>query len=192
MKKIAITGGVGSGKTHISNMFFKLGIPIFTSDDRAKKIINSNIHVKNKLINHLGKDCYRFNKLNKEYVSDLIFNDKSKLQLINSIVHPFVKKDYENWLLHQIGPYTLYESAIIFENNDEYNFDKVIGIVSDVKLRHSRLLSRGMSSSLIQNIMNNQITDDLIVNLSDFIIYNNINVDLIKYINKIHLKILNH
>jgi len=192
MKKIAITGGIGSGKTHISNMFFKLGIPIFTSDDCAKKIINSNIEVKNNLINHLGKDCYRFNKLNKEYVSDLIFNDKSKLQLINSIVHPFVKKDYENWLLHQIGPYTLYESAIIFENNDEYNFDKVIGIVSDVKLRHSRLLSRGMSSSLIQNIMNNQITDDLIVNLSDFIIYNNINVDLIKYINKIHLKILNH
>ena len=192
MKKIAITGGIGSGKTHISNMFFKLGIPIFTSDDCAKKIINSNIEVKNNLINDLGKDCYRFNKLNKEYVSDLIFNDKSKLQLINSIVHPFVKKDYENWLLHQIGPYTLYESAIIFENNDEYNFDKVIGIVSDVKLRHSRLLSRGMSSSLIQNIMNNQITDDLIVNLSDFIIYNNINVDLIKDINKIHLKILNH
>ena len=59
-------------------------------------IINSNIHVKNKLINHLGKDCYRSNKLNKEYVSDLIFNDKSKLQLINSIVHPFVKMDYEN------------------------------------------------------------------------------------------------
>tara|TARA_B110000211_G_scaffold232841_1_gene297526 strand:- start:1095 stop:1673 length:579 start_codon:yes stop_codon:yes gene_type:complete len=192
MKKIAITGGIGSGKTHISNMFFKLGIPIFTSDDCAKKIINSNIEVKNNLINDLGKDCYRFNKLNKEYVSNLIFNDKSKLQLINSIVHPFVKKDYENWLLHQIGPYTLYESAIIFENNDEYNFDKVIGIVSDVKLRHSRLLSRGMSSSLIQNIMNNQITDDLIVNLSDFIIYNNINVDLIKDINKIHLKILNH
>ena len=192
MKKIAITGGIGSGKTHISNMFFKLGIPIFTSDDCAKKIINSNIEVKNNLINDLGKDCYRFNKLNKEYVSNLIFNDKSKLQLINSIVHPFVKKDYKNWLLHQIGPYTLYESAIIFENNDEYNFDKVIGIVSDVKLRHSRLLSRGMSSSLIQNIMNNQITDDLIVNLSDFIIYNNINVDLIKDINKIHLKILNH
>tara|TARA_B110000459_G_C16509353_1_gene447233 strand:+ start:441 stop:1019 length:579 start_codon:yes stop_codon:yes gene_type:complete len=192
MKKIAITGGVGSGKTYISNMFFKLGIPIFTSDECAKKIINSNIHVKNKLINHFGKDCYSSNKLNKKYVSDLIFNDESKLQLINSIVHPFVKKDYENWLDHQQAPYTIYESAIIFENNTENNFDKVIGIVSDVKLRHSRLLSRGMNSSSIKNIMSNQVTDVLIVNFSDFIIYNNVNVDLINDVNKIHLEILNH
>ena len=192
MKKIAITGGIGSGKTHISNMFFKLGIPIFTSDDCAKKIINSNIEVKNNLINHLGKDCYRSNKLNKEYVSDLIFNDKSKLQLINSIVHPFVKMDYENWLHNQVAPYSVYESAIIFENNSENNFDKVIGIVSDVKLRHSRLLSRGMSSSSIKNIINNQVTDALIVKLSDFIIYNNVNSDLINDVNKIHLEILNH
>tara|TARA_B110000114_G_C15009290_1_gene364085 strand:+ start:441 stop:1019 length:579 start_codon:yes stop_codon:yes gene_type:complete len=192
MKKIAITGGVGSGKTYISNMFFKLGIPIFTSDECAKKIIHSNIHVKNKLINHFGKDCYSSNKLNKKYVSDLIFNDESKLQLINSIVHPFVKKDYENWLDHQQAPYTIYESAIIFENNTENNFDKVIGIVSDVKLRHSRLLSRGMNSSSIKNIMSNQVTDVLIVNFSDFIIYNNVNVDLINDVNKIHLEILNH
>ena len=192
MKKIAITGGVGSGKTYISNIFFKLGIPIFTSDECAKKIINSNIHVKNKLINHFGKDCYISNKLNKKYVSDLIFNDKSKLQLINSIVHPFVKKDYENWLDHQVAPYTIYESAIIFENNTENNFDKVIGIVSDVKLRHSRLLFRGMNSSSIKNIMSNQVTDVLIVNFSDFIIYNNLNADLINDVNKIHLEILNH
>ena len=104
----------------------------------------------------------------------------------------------DNALLSQDSENVIKES--IFEGVDQIiipavsknNFDKVIGIVSDVKLRHSRLLSRGMSSSSIKNIINNQVTDALIVKLSDFIIYNNVNADLINDVNKIHLEILNH
>ena len=192
MKKIAITGGIGSGKTYISNMFSKLGIPIYNSDEQAKKITKSNIDVKLALINNFGKDCYVNGNLNKKYISSLIFNDKNKLKLINSIVHPFVNDDYNNWLLIQKSAYTIYESAIIYENGVEHNFDKIIGVISSRDLRNTRLSSRGMDNLSIKNVIDNQISDSTIANLSDFVIYNDLNNDLNNEVNDIHLKILNY
>ena len=192
MKKIAITGGIGSGKTYISNMFSKLGIPIYNSDEQAKKIIKLNIDVKYALINNFGKDCYSNGNLNKKYISSLIFNDKNKLKLINSIVHPFVRDDYNNWLVIQKSAYTIYESAIIYENGVEHNFDKIIGVISPIGLRNTRLSSRGMDNLSIKNVMDNQISDFTIANLSDFVIYNDLNNDLNNDVNDIHSKILNY
>jgi len=192
MKKIAITGGIGSGKTYISNMFSKLGISTYNSDKQAKKIINSNIDVRDDLINNFGKDCFVNGIFNKKYISTLIFNDKNNLKLINSIVHPFVHDDYFNWLLIQKSAYTIYESAIIYENGVEYNFDKIIGVISPRNLRNTRLSHRGMDNLSIRNIIGNQISDSTIANLCDFVIYNDLNHDLLNDINDIHSKILNY
>ena len=192
MKKIAITGGIGSGKTYISNMFSKLGISIYNSDEQAKKIINSNIDVKIDLINNFGKECYVNGILNAKYISSLIFNDKNKLELINSIVHPFVHDDYNNWLLIQKSAYTIYESAIIYENGVEHHFDKIIGVISSTGIRKTRLSSRGMDNLSIKNVMDNQISNTTITNLSDFVIYNDLNNDLHNDVNDIHSKILNY
>ena len=189
MKKVAITGGIGSGKTYISNMFSKLGVPIYNSDKRASKIIASNIDIKRSLINNFGKDCFIGTELNKIYLSKIIFNDKSKLRLINSIVHPFVYLDYRSWLSRQKSIYTLYESAIIYKNASMYKFDKIIGVISENDLKISRLLDRGMKKKSITNIMKNQ-TDDLdIIKISDFLIYNNQN-NLNKDIMRIHSNLL--
>jgi dephospho-CoA kinase len=192
MKKIAITGGIGSGKTYISNMFSKLGISTYNSDKQAKKIINSNIDVRDDLINNFGKDCFVNGIFNKKYISTLIFNDKNNLKLINSIVHPFVHDDYFNWLLIQKSAYTIYESAIIYENGVEYNFDKIIGVISPRNLRNTRLSHRGMDNLSIRNIIGNQISDSTIANLCDFVIYNDLNHDLLNDVNDIHSKILNY
>jgi len=192
MKKIAITGGIGSGKTYISNMFSKLGISTYNSDKQAKKIINSNIDVRDDLINNFGKDCFVNGIFNKKYISTLIFNDKNNLKLINSIVHPFVHDDYFNWLLIQKSAYTIYESAIIYENGVEHNFDKIIGVISPRNLRNTRLSHRGMDNLSIRNIIGNQISDSTIANLCDFVIYNDLNHDLLNDINDIHSKILNY
>ena len=192
MKKIAITGGIGSGKTYISNMFSKLGISTYNSDKQAKKIINSNIDVRDDLISNFGKDCFVNGIFNKKYISTLIFNDKNNLKLINSIVHPFVHDDYFNWLLIQKSAYTIYESAIIYENGAEHNFDKIIGVISPRNLRNTRLSHRGMDNLSIRNIIGNQISDSTIANLCDFVIYNDLNHDLLNDINDIHSKILNY
>ena len=180
MKKVAITGGIGSGKTYISKMFSKLGVPIYNSDQKANSIIKSNIVVKKSIINAFGSDSF----INND------FNNNSKLRLINSIVHPLVYEDYNNWLLGQKNSYTIYESAIIYENDTINNFDKIIGVISDNDLKISRLLSRGMAKLSITNIMKNQAVDTEIIRISDFLIYNNLNNDINKDVMRIHSNLL--
>ena len=192
MRKVAITGGIGSGKSFISNKFNELGVPIYNSDVRANIIINSNITVKELLIKNFGDDSFIDGELNKKLISKIIFNNKSKLDLINSIVHPFVYQDYKSWLLIQNASYTIYESAIIYENNSMHKFDKIIGVISDNKLKISRLLKRGMNMKSITNIMKNQ-TDDLeIIKISNFLIYNNLNNNLSNEIMRIHSNMLDN
>ena len=192
MRKVAITGGIGSGKSFISNKFAELGVPIYNSDVRANIIINSNITVKELLIKNFGDDSFIDGELNKKLISKIIFNNKSKLDLINSIVHPFVYQDYKSWLLIQNASYTIYESAIIYENNSMHKFDKIIGVISDNKLKISRLLKRGMNMKSITNIMKNQ-TDDLeIIKISDFLIYNNLNNNLTNEVMRIHSNMLDN
>ena len=190
MKKVAITGGIGSGKTYISKMFSKLGVPIYNSDQKANSIIKSNIVVKKSIINAFGSDSFINNELNKKHISKTIFNNNSKLRLINSIVHPLVYEDYNNWLLGQKNSYTIYESAIIYENDTINNFDKIIGVISDNDLKISRLLSRGMAKLSITNIMKNQAVDTEIIRIYDFLIYNNLNNDINKDVMRIHSNLL--
>ena len=192
MKKVAITGGIGSGKTYISKMFAELGVPIYNADQKANYIIKSNIVVKKSLINVFGSDSFINNELNKKYISKIIFNDKSKLRLINSIVHPLVNQDYNNWLLDQKCRYTIYESAIIYEADKMNNFDKIIGVISDNDIKISRLLTRGMEKLSITNIMKNQADDTEIIKISDFLIYNNLNNNLNKDVMIIHSNLLDH
>ena len=190
MRKVAITGGIGSGKSFISNKFNELGVPIYNSDVRANIIINSNITVKELLIKNFGDDSFIDGELNKKLISKIIFNNKSKLDLINSIVHPFVYQDYKSWLLIQNASYTIYESAIIYENNSMHKFDKIIGVISDNKLKISRLLKRGMNMKSITNIMKNQ-TDDLeIIKISDFLINKNLNNNLTNEVMRINSNML--
>ena len=135
MKKVAITGGIGSGKSYISNKFAKLGVPIYNSDDRANIIMSTNINVKTSMINNFGNDCYIGDELNKKLVSKIVFNNKSKLRLINSIVHPFVNLDYNAWLQNQKSNYTIYESAIIYENDSIDKFDKIIAYAIETAVK---------------------------------------------------------
>jgi|TARA_B100001059_G_scaffold121163_1_gene121203 dephospho-CoA kinase len=192
MKKVAITGGIGSGKSFISNKFAKLGVPIYNSDVRANIIINSNITVKKLLIKNFGNESFIGEELNKKLISKIIFNNKSKLRLINSIVHPFVNLDYNSWLQNQKATYTIYESAIIYENDSIDKFDKIIGVISDTELKISRLFERGMKRESINNIMKNQ-TDDLdIIRISDFLIYNNLNSNITDEVTRVHSNILDN
>ena len=173
-------------------MFAELGVPIYNADQKANYIIKSNIVIKKSLINAFGSNSFINNELNKKYISKIIFNDKSKLRLINSIVHPLVYQDYNNWLLDQKSSYTIYESAIIYQTNTMNKFDKIIGVISDNELKISRLLIRGMKNLSITNIMKNQAGDSEIIRISDFLIYNNLNNNLNKDVMIIHSNLLDH
>ena len=173
MITVILTGGIGSGKTTVANMFKELGIPIYIADDEAKKLMTRSKVIKRQLIGLFGAHAYTKTGLDKAYLSKAIFNDKSLLQKMNAIVHPKVGRHYEKWLLKQDAPYALKEAAIVFENGSYKNYDYIVTVTAPKKVRLERVLKRDSKTKAdIEAIMRNQWDDEAKVSLSHFVIYN--------------------
>ena len=173
MIKVAITGGIGTGKTTILNMFADKGIPVFNSDEIAREIMNTNPLLKNKIITAFGDKAYDKNKLNKKYLSNVVFNNKTLLKKINSIVHPYVSDEFNSWIKKQDSKYVIYESAIIFENQGEGFFDKIICVTAPEDDVISRVMKRNnFSKDKIKSIINKQLPYKAKIQKSDYVIEN--------------------
>ena len=188
MIKIGLTGVIGSGKTTAVNYFKSLGVPVFIADDSAKKLMTNDRDLKSDIIDLLGENAYLGLELNKEFISDRIFNNKDLLISINNLVHPKVNKAYNNWLKEQNFAYSIYEAALIFENKSESHFDKIICIKTPLDIIHYRLKSRpNYSKNKINLILKNQISQDVKCSKSDFCIDNTSIDELREQINRIHI-----
>ena len=172
---IGITGGIGSGKSTVSQIISHLGYKVYNSDVRAHEIINDNKLVKEKLIKSFGLDIYEKSSLNKEYVSKLIFNNESAKIKINSIVHPEVIEDFKNWVKVNNKEKILFkESALLFESGSYQELDKVIYVYCDKKIRIERIIKRDRHRSInqIENIIKTQIGSENAKKLTDYILVN--------------------
>ena len=173
MIKVAITGGIGVGKTTVSSLFEEMGIPVFNSDVVAKEIMSSNHLLKTEITKIFGQKAYENNKLNKSYLSDAIFNDENLLEKINSIVHPYVAEEFNLWLKNQNSKYIIYESAIVFESKGESAFDKIICVIAPKEEVFRRIIERNnFSHDKIASIMNKQLPQQTKVDKSDYVIEN--------------------
>jgi dephospho-CoA kinase len=191
MIKVGLTGGIGSGKTTVANFFSELGIPVYNADLEAKKIMNSSILVKKKLIKAFGKEAYIKDKLNAPFLASIVFNDKSKLEIINNIIHPEVGKDFLSWVKKQEAPYVIEESAILFENDLIGHFDYIIMVTAPVEVRINRIIERDQSSKEeILLRMSSQWDDKKKIELSDYIIRNIELNDTKRQVQKLHKKLL--
>src|SRR5690349_9732717 len=101
MLKVGITGGIGSGKSIVSRVFEVLGIPVYYADDAAKRLMNSDDQLIQKLVLHFGQDVYDEGILNRKYLTAQVFGNTEKLELLNSIVHPATIADAERWMQEQ-------------------------------------------------------------------------------------------
>ncbi len=172
---IGITGGIGSGKTTVSEIISHLGYKVYNSDARAHEIINENKLIKNKLTESFGSDLYEGSTLNKDYVSKLIFNEESAKLKINSIVHPEVINDFNNWVKENHVEKVLFkESALLFESSSYKGLDKVIYVYSDRKIRIERVKKRDphRTRNEIEKIIQNQISSDEANKLTDYKLVN--------------------
>ncbi|MDG2172692.1 MAG: dephospho-CoA kinase [Flavobacteriaceae bacterium] len=191
MKKVAVTGGIGTGKTTVSKLFEKIGIPVFNSDEIAKELMHNDKQLQAEIIKAFGDESYINNELNRAYLSDVVFNDEALLDKINSIVHPYVAKEFNQWLLNQKSDYILYESAIIFENNSEDIFDKIICVIAPEEDVISRVMKRNnFSRNKVVSIINNQLPDQIKRKKSDYIVENINKSDLTEKIMEIHNMII--
>jgi len=187
MKKIGITGGIGSGKTYISNIFKSLGIPLFNSDIEAKRLMNSSKKLISQIKKEFGEDIYTNENFNKEKLSSIVFSNSDKLQKLNSLVHPIVKEEFNNWCKKQTSPYVIKEAAIIFESKSHLGLDAVICVSAPLKLRKKRLFNRDNSTEIdIKKRIDNQISQEEKENLSDYIIINDEKELLLPQIIKLH------
>ena len=190
MKKVAITGIIGSGKSTAASIFKKLGIPVFIADESAKDLMQNNNNVINKLVYYFGDIVYENGKLNKSYISERIFNNSSDLKFVNSLVHPIVNDRFQSWCNVQESSYIIYESALVFENESEDIFDEIICIKTPINIIHQRINVReDYNFEKINKIIENQISQDEKCKKSSFCILNDSIENLNRYIHEIHNKL---
>lgn len=188
MKVLGLTGGIGSGKSTIADIFKTLGVAVYNSDERAKELY-FNTEVKKQVESLLGKEAYE-NKttLNKKHISSKIFSDKTLLKKLNAIIHPAVGKDFEEFKkLHTKEKYIVKESALLIEAGLLKKIDKLLVITSTDKLRIERIKKRdGSSKEEIAKIIARQLPDAEKTKQADWVIENNEEHLLIPQVIKIH------
>lgn len=194
MIKVALTGNIGSGKSTVAKIFNILGVPVFNADIEAKKLY-SDEKVKNKLTLVFSDNILTDNKeVDTKKLATIIFNNKHALKTVNTIIHPLVIQKYNNWCnKHKDAHYTIHESAIIFENKLQNNFDAIINVSAPENIRLVRVMERdNVSEEIVRERMENQLSDKTKCQLSQFVIFNDGNKFLIPQINVIHNNILSN
>jgi len=189
---VGLTGGIGSGKSTVINHFKELGVNCYQADIEAKELMDSDQNLINKIQNSFGEDIYINSKLDRKKLASIVFRNKKKLDLLNSIVHPSVNKHFINYCKGLNDKYIIKEVAIIFETGTQDKFDKIILVKAPKEERVIRIIMRDKCTrqDAIDRI-NNQIEDEKKVAKSDFII-DNINLeDIPNKVLKIHHSILN-
>lgn len=173
MKKIGITGNIGSGKSYVCKIFENLGIPVFYSDDETKKLylIPS---VKDLIVNRFGEEVYfEDGTLNRKLLSYHLFKNEEAMKFIESVLYPALNQHFDEWCVQQTTPYVLYESAILFEKNYQKFFDKIIFVSASEDIRLQRVMLRDdCSEENVRSRMRLQMSEETKISKADFVIYN--------------------
>jgi len=186
---VGLTGGIGSGKTTVANLFAKYpNVVIYSADDQAKKLMNTSLEIKSKLIDLFGEASYVDNQLNRSFIASIVFKDKGKLKDLNSIVHPVVKKHFKDFVnLHSDKEYVLYENAILFESKSNLKCDVIISVFAPKEIRIKRTMLRdGSVKKEVENRINNQWLEDKKLLQSNYIIDNFLDKNLENQVFNIH------
>ncbi|GAB4148120.1 MAG: dephospho-CoA kinase [Bacteroidia bacterium] len=144
MKKIGLTGGIGSGKSTVAGLFAALGVPVFISDLEAKKLQDENEHVRSAIKALFGDDVYKSDgKLDRKMVASKVFGKQQVLERLNAIIHPAVAIAFEEFCKkHSDAPYIIKEAAILFESGAWRALDAIITVAAPEEMRVQRVMNR--------------------------------------------------
>lgn len=173
MIRIGITGGMGAGKSVISEMMRCLGIPVYDADIASKKILNSNTKVKTQLIELLGEEIFSNGQLNRPLMAQQIFNNNELLLKTNAIIHPAVFDDFIAWSEAQNKEVVACETAILFESGMVSYFDSILMVSAPLEIRIERCLKRNnFTREQVLERIAKQMDESKKIELSDFVIDN--------------------
>ena len=178
MKIIGLTGGIGSGKSTVARMFEQLGVPVYFSDDEAKRLMVDLPDLREKIMQRFGEQAYDEKGLNTGYLAGRVFNDRESLEALNGLVHPEVEKHFRSWALSQNSNYVLQENPLLFEKNKQDQYDAVVLVTAPTELRIERVISRdGVSKSEVEARIRNQMDQETKAALATYVIENTGDLD---------------
>lgn len=151
MKTIGITGGIGSGKSYVSDILRReFGIPVYDCDKEAKRLTATDPDIRRRLIQLVGPEVFNGQELNKKLLADYLFANPENARKVNAIIHPAVQEDFKLWAGRQQKPITALESAILFESGFNGLVDKVILVDApeDVRIKRAMLRDTATESQI--------------------------------------------
>jgi len=171
--KIGLTGGIGSGKSTVAKIFELLDVPVYYADAASKRLYHTDKALIAALKQQFGEDIYSGEQLDRVKLASIVFADKAKLALLNSLVHPPTIRDAEEWCARQHAIYVIKEAALLFESGSVTGLDYVIGVFAPTHLRIKRVIERdGGTREDVLRRMNQQIDENIKMKLCDFVINN--------------------
>lgn len=189
MLKVGITGGMGSGKTTVCRIFEHLKVPVYYADDRAKHLVN--VTLRENISASFGEDIYTKEGLDRALLAKRAFVNKEKTDLLNSIVHPAVALDYDDWVSKQNGAYSIKEAALLIESESYKTLDKIILVSAPLETRIQRILKRDKTSREdINNRISKQLSDEEKEKYADYFINNDGDSSLVEQVLQIHKSLL--
>ncbi len=188
--QVGVTGGIGSGKSLVCQIFQILGVPVYDADQRARWLMNNDEPLRMAIIHSFGPRSFDSNStLNNKYLASAVFNDKEKLEELNKLVHPRVAEDYEQWLSqHSKETYVIKEAALLFEAGSHKFLDAIVVVSAPEELRIERVLKRDpfRTREQIMKILKNQFSEVEKLKLADYILNNDSNAMVIPQVLELH------
>ena len=180
MMKLGITGGIGSGKSYVARLLEDRGVPVYYTDDEAKRLMNTDKGIREALLRLIGRDAYLSGgELNKAAVAAYLFADSSHRERVNAIVHPVVRRDFKRWAAEKSAPLVAMECAILFESGFDSLVDAVLAVCASEAVRLERAMRRdGATEAQIRGRMAAQWTDEERRARANYIIRNEGDADM--------------
>ncbi len=190
MKKIGLTGGIGSGKSTIARILLAMGYPVYFSDDRSKQLTQTHPEIRRGLTELIGEQIYKGNQLDRSALALAIFSDDALRVKVNQIIHPIVRLDFDCWVEDQTSSFIFNEAAILFETGASERFDAMVLVTAPEALRIERVLKRDLCSreEVMQRI-NHQWSDERKIKLADVVLVNDDVQPLIKQVEHMLLQL---
>lgn len=191
MIRLGITGGIGSGKSHVSQMLRDIGIPVYEADAQSKRLTNNSPLVREQLTRLVSPEVYTpEGNLRRDILARYVFGSPEGRQQVNDIIHPMVRADFRSWATQQNRPIVAIESAILFEAGFRNEVDCVLMVNAPEALRIERTMKRDNTTrEAVMARIQAQMDDKEKIRLSDYVIDNDgrdLTAPLRLIIDKIH------
>lgn len=174
MKRIGLSGGIGSGKSYVAKILEKMGIPVYYSDAQSKALTDTHPHIISELIKRFGTTIYEDGVLNRKALASIIFDSEENRLFVNNLIHPIVRADFDAWCAQQNSPLVFNEAAILFETGAYRQFHATVLVIAPFETRIQRMMQRDRCTrEQAEARINSQWSDEQKIPLANAIVSNN-------------------